>query len=82
MQSAVVQSKAEAANRFIQTLPHKLLKTIIQMIVLTILFFTPQVATLPGGNIILNILIWIMVAITIISGVDYLIKNKEVIKIQ
>ena len=58
------------------------LKTIIQMIVLTILFFTPQVATLPGGNIILNILIWIMVAITIISGVDYLIKNKEVIKIQ
>ena len=52
------------------------------MIVLTILFFTPQVASLPGGNIILNILIWIMVAITIISGVDYLIKNKEVIKIQ
>ena len=29
MQRAVVQSKAEEANRFIKTLPHKLLKTII-----------------------------------------------------
>lgn len=58
------------------------LKTIIQMIVLTILFFTPQITTISFGGLVLNILVWVMVAITIISGADYLIKNKEVIKIQ
>ena len=58
------------------------LKTIIQMIVLAILFFTPQISTFALGDIVLTVLVWIMVAITIISGADYLIKNKEVIKIQ
>ena len=55
------------------------LKTVIQMTVLTILFFTPQTVKLLG--ILPNtILIWIMVIITVVSGADYLIKNKHVIK--
>ncbi len=73
---------ASSTNKVIAASNLGKLKTVIQMIVLTILFFTPQIAALSFGNIILYILVWIMVAITIISGADYLIKNKEVIKIQ
>jgi len=55
------------------------LKTVIQMTVLTVLFFTPQLkafTTFP----INEILVWTMVAVTVISGMDYLIKNIHVIK--
>lgn len=55
------------------------LKTVIQIVVLTLLFFNPwieQVKIIPINAII----VWIMVGITIISGADYLIKNKHVIK--
>ena len=50
------------------------------MIVLTILFFAPQINLIPYGSVVLTVLVWIMVAITVISGADYLIKNKDVIK--
>lgn len=55
------------------------LKTVTQMTVLTVLFFTPQLkafTTFP----INEILVWTMVAVTVISGMDYLIKNIHVIK--
>lgn len=56
------------------------LKTVFQMIVLTILFFYPQITSFFWGSAVLSVLVWIMVAITIVSGADYLIKNKDVIK--
>ena len=56
------------------------LKTVFQMIVLTVLFFYPQISILPFGGLVIDVLVWIMVLITIVSGADYLIKNKEVIK--
>ena len=55
------------------------LKTVIQMIVLTLMFFTPQIVNL-SGFLPITILEWIMVIITVVSGADYLIKNKHVIK--
>ena len=55
------------------------LKTVIQMIVLTVLFFSPQIALLTIIPVA-EILVWIMVGITVISGVDYLVKNRHVIK--
>lgn len=55
------------------------LKTVIQMIVLTVLFFAPQIRLLTTVPVT-EILVWIMVAITVISGGDYLIKNRHVIK--
>ena len=54
------------------------LKTVIQMIVLTVMFFTPQIVNL-SGFLPITILEWIMVIITVVSGADYLIKNKHVI---
>ena len=57
------------------------IKTVIQMIVLTVLFFYPQIIVLPFGNIIINALVWAAVLITVVSGADYVIKNKDAIKI-
>ncbi|MBE7029052.1 MAG: CDP-diacylglycerol--glycerol-3-phosphate 3-phosphatidyltransferase [Clostridia bacterium] len=56
------------------------LKTIIQIVVLAVMFFTPMISQVYIGKIILFILEWAMVLITIVSGADYLIKNKDVIK--
>ena len=56
------------------------LKTVIQMIVLTVMFLTPQIVSIPYGALIMSVLEWMMVIITIVSGADYLIKNKDVIK--
>ena len=56
------------------------LKTVIQMIVLTVLFFHPQITLLPFGSVVISVLEWAMVLITIVSGADYLIKNKNAIK--
>lgn len=55
------------------------LKTVIQMIALTVLFFTPQIKALTVFPVT-EILVWITVLITVISGADYMLKNKHVIK--
>lgn len=53
-------------------------KTVTQMIVVIILFFTPFInLVLPA--FVLKTLIWIIVLITVFSGVDYLIKNFRLI---
>ena len=57
------------------------LKTVIQMIVLTVLFFFPQITAFAYGTIIINILVWAAVLITVVSGADYVIKNKDAIKL-
>ena len=58
-------------------------KTVIQLIVI-IYALVPldlgQMITLPGGILFLDILMWIVAAITIVSGLDYVVKNKNVIK--
>ena len=71
---------ASSGNKVIAASNLGKLKTVFQMIVLTILFFAPQINLIPYGSVVLTVLVWIMVAITIISGADYLIKNKDVIK--
>ena len=70
---------ASSGNKVIAASNLGKLKTVIQMFVLTVLFFCPQISALPFGGVLLLILEWIMVAITVISGVDYLWKNREVI---
>ncbi len=55
------------------------LKTVIQMIVLTVLFFTPQIREFIKFPLI-EILVWISVVVTVVSGAEYLIKNKDVLK--
>ena len=56
------------------------LKTVIQMIVLTVLFFHPQIAAFSFGGAVMMVLEWAMVLITVVSGADYVIKNKDAIK--
>ena len=56
------------------------LKTVIQMIVLTVLFFHPQIAAFSFGGAVMVVLEWAMVLITVVSGADYVIKNKDAIK--
>ena len=50
-----------------------------KMITLTVLFFTPQIREFIKFPVT-EILVWISVAITVISGVEYLLKNKDVLK--
>lgn len=72
---------AASGNKVIAASKLGKIKTVVQMIVLTVLFFTPQIdmyVKLP----VLSFLVWVMVIITVVSGADYLIKNKEVIRMK
>lgn len=57
------------------------IKTVSQMvaIVAAIIFMNPFFAAKPA-MLITDILVWISTAITVISGVDYIMKNKEIFK--
>lgn len=57
------------------------IKTVSQMvaIVAAIILMNPVFSPAPA-KLITDILVWISTAITVISGVDYLVKNKEVFK--
>lgn len=57
------------------------IKTVSQMvaIVAAIIFMNPFFAPKPA-MLITDILVWISTAITVISGIDYIVKNKEIFK--
>ncbi len=55
------------------------LKTNSQMLAIVLLLFG-KAPFLNAGYPIAQIVLWISVALTIISGVDYIIKNKQVLK--
>ncbi len=56
------------------------LKTVIQIVVICVVITFYDLSLLfPSINLALNICTWIMVAITLYSGIEYIVKNKEVI---
>ncbi len=55
-------------------------KTVIQMVVLILLMLTPAMKNVPLFQSLSQIGIWLMVLITLYSGIDYLVQNKHVLK--
>ena len=41
-----------------------------------------MIADIPGLQVLTNVIMWIALALTIISMVDYLLKNKDVMREQ
>ena len=54
------------------------IKTVLQMITIILLMFRPEISALTSFPIC-DIIIWIMAAVTVLSGADYVIKNFNVI---
>lgn len=72
---AVEKGKVVAANIFGK------IKTVFQIILICILLFVCQFFMSVAALVIISkILVWIMAAITLASGLIYLIQNKEVFK--
>lgn len=72
--SAVTEGKVIAASFWGK------LKTVSQMAVIiatTLLLNISQ-----NANMVINILVWISVALTVFSGADYLIKNRSLLKLK
>lgn len=59
-------------------------KTVTQMIsiIAGILLMCIPIISAPVGNLITSILVWISVVFTIISGADYIIKNRKLLKLK
>ncbi len=55
-------------------------KTVIQMVVLILLMLTPAMKNIPLFHTFSQIGIWLMVLITLYSGIDYLVQNRHVLK--
>ncbi len=55
------------------------LKTNSQMLAIVLLLFNNTPFEVMNGQLA-QIILWIAVALTVISGVDYIIKNKQVLK--
>ena len=51
-------------------------KTVFQMVMVCLM-----IADIPGLQVLTNVIMWIALALTIISMVDYLLKNKDVMQI-
>jgi CDP-diacylglycerol--glycerol-3-phosphate 3-phosphatidyltransferase len=54
-------------------------KTISQIIAIVALFFNEKLKSVAGFNLT-NLLVWIALLLTIVSGIDYIIKNKTLLK--
>lgn len=54
------------------------IKTTLQMVTVVVLMFYPQITSLTSFPVC-DILVWIMALVTVLSGVDYVIKNFNVI---
>ncbi len=52
-------------------------KTVFQMVMVCLM-----IADIPGLQVLTNVIMWIALALTIISMVDYLLKNKDVMREQ
>ena len=61
------------------------IKTVYQSVALSVMLFLCELSTFPSIadkipiSLITNILMWIMAAITVLSGANYLIKNRGII---
>ena len=55
-------------------------KTVTQMIVIILLMLTPMLRNLSVFPVFAQICVWCMVLITLYSGIDYLVKNRHVLK--
>lgn len=57
-------------------------KTVSQMIAIIASIILINIPNFAAAGIIVNILIWISTVLTLISGADYLLQNKDFIKVQ
>jgi len=76
--AAVTEGKVIAASMWGKA------KTVAQMIAIIIsivLVSLPMINSAVSG-IMINILIWISTVLTVISGIDYLVKNKEFVRVK
>ncbi len=55
-------------------------KTVTQMAVILLLMMTPMLQSFACFSVIAHVCVWCMVLITLYSGIDYLVKNKQVLK--
>ena len=57
------------------------IKTVLQMIAVPLLLFVPVLADTPAGNVVniaAQIFLWGSLIMTVYSGIEYVMKNKEV----
>ncbi len=76
--SAVTEGKVIAASFFGK------LKTVSQMAVIIVTTLLLNISVIPHGTAVLtvNILVWISTALTALSGIDYLVKNRNLLKLK
>ncbi len=76
--SAVTEGKVIAASFFGK------LKTVSQMAVIIVTTLLLNISVIPHGTavLIVNILVWISTALTALSGIDYLVKNRNLLKLK
>lgn len=76
--SAVTEGKVIAASFFGK------LKTVSQMAVIIVTTLLLNISVIPHNTavLIINILVWIATALTLLSGIDYLIKNRSLLKLK
>lgn len=76
--SAVTEGKVIAASFFGK------LKTVSQMAVIIVTTLLLNISVIPHDTAVLmiNILVWISTALTLLSGIDYLVKNRSLLKLK
>lgn len=76
--SAVTEGKVIAASFFGK------LKTVSQMAVIIVTTLLLNISVIPHNTavLVINILVWIATALTLLSGIDYLIKNRSLLKLK
>lgn len=74
--SAVTEGKVIAASFWGK------LKTVSQMAVIIAISLLSNISVIQNANLVINILVWISVALTVFSGADYLIKNRSLLKLK
>lgn len=76
--SAVTEGKVIAASFFGK------LKTVSQMAVIIVTTLLLNISVIPHGTavLIVNILVWISTALAALSGIDYLVKNRNLLKLK
>lgn len=76
--SAVTEGKVIAASFFGK------LKTVSQMAVIIVTTLLLNISVIPHNTavLVINILVWISTALTLLSGIDYLVKNRSLLKLK